>query len=186
MDEVEKKLEFKKLDVLLYTSHFITRDARMSLITLSITEYDSNETPDHANYRAELSFDGRVIGELSNNNDGLPAFSQAQQARDADITGALKWVQGQPDATPLDTLPTYADKLARKEIRRKSAIVAMRKRLKRHTLFATPAPERQILRITQVYSERIRAQIQKTHPGSVILNTLSEEEAFRHFHPNEA
>ena len=155
----------------------------MSLITLSITEYDSNDTPDHANYRAELSYDGRVIGELSNTNDGQPAFSQAQQARDADITGALAWVQGQPDATPMDTLPTYADKLARKEIRRKSAITAMRKRLKRHTLFATP--EAQILRITQVYSERIRAQIQKNYPGSVILNTLSEDEAFRHYHPNE-
>lgn len=128
---------------------------------------------------AEVNFDGRTIGTIVIQGDGPGRLELADAANPEDIreAGTIATTEGKACS-----LQAYISELFLVTLARENSMRRMRIRLKKNTLFATPGSKVQM--IASPYCERIRSHIKKTYPEAVILNTLSEDEAFKHFHPN--
>lgn len=125
---------------------------------------------------AELSYDGRTIGSISASDEGPGKLDLRPDVQPSDIEQATALAQQKAKAS----LSGYANELFQAALARDSALGRMRRKLRKNTLFATPGQCLQA--IARPYCERIRSQIKTQYPDAVILNTLSEDEAFRHFH----
>lgn len=124
---------------------------------------------------AEISFDGRAIAVLTVGEEGPGKLEILEQATQADIEAATDL--GKQCQHP--SLASYANELFQVALARENALRRMRKKLRQNTLFATPGHKVQA--IPARYCESIRSRIKQQYPEAVILNTLSEDEAFRHY-----
>ncbi len=123
---------------------------------------------------AEVLFDGRVIGHMFRQNEQF-VFEPSMNASKQDLREAEK----QTKKLHKLSLAEHLCGITADKTDTESRLIRMRKRLKKSTMFRTP--QGNILQIAHPYCEQVRKQIQAKHPGSVILNTLAEEEAFQHY-----
>lgn len=126
---------------------------------------------------AEISFDGRSIAVLTVAEEGPGKLEILEQATEADIEAATALAKD----CQHPSLSSYANELFQVALARENALRRMRKKLRQNTLFATPGHKVQA--IAARYCESIRSRIKQQYPEAVILNTLSEDEAFRHYMP---
>jgi len=125
---------------------------------------------------AEVNFDGRQIGTISASGDGPSKLEILETANPEDIRSAG---QEAMTAGKAPSLYAYVDVIFQQQLIRDRSLRKMRSKLKKNTLFAMPGAKLQA--IASPYCERIRSQIKSLHPEAVILNTLSEAEAFQHY-----
>ena len=124
---------------------------------------------------AEISFDGRAIAVLTVAEEGPGKLEILEQANPKDIEEATAMAKGSDHPS----LSAYANELFQVALAQDNALRRMRTKLRKNTLFANPGHKVQA--IASPYCERIRFQIKQKYPEAVILNTLSEDEAFRHY-----
>lgn len=148
----------------------------LEFLFMSILAVGRLSQPNPTTHQAEVMFDGRVIGTFSAQGDMPGTFTPVSGAKPEDLQQASLTAQAQPGAP---TLLSAIQELFQADLARHNTLRRMRSKLKKNTLFATPGNKVQAYAVP--YCERIRSRIKKEHPEAVILNTLSEEEAFKHF-----
>jgi hypothetical protein len=151
---------------------------------MTIISVDRLSAPskDHDNRTAEVNFDGRQIGTISGSVTSiLSGETQAKleilkSANPEDVRTAGLEAMGTHQAA---SLYAYVEQMFQQELLRDRSLRRMRSKLKKNTLYSTPGEKLQA--IARPYCESVRSYIKQNHPEAVILNTLSEEEAFRHY-----
>lgn len=125
---------------------------------------------------AEVHFDGRNIGSWVVSGESLGRFEPGAQALPCDIAQASAWAG---EYTPAKSLTGHLNELFRVAQVREQLLRKMRLKLRKNTLFTVPGQRPKS--IAMKYCESIRSRIKREYPDAVILNTLSEDEAFRHY-----
>ena len=141
---------------------------------LYLGKIQTNNQPDGTR-ACEVNFDGRLIGAFLATDDLPGKLELAEGARKDDIQGATKLATEAKAAS----LQAYVEELFRAKEAEEKSLRKMRNKLRKQTLFATPG--KKVQAIASPYCERIRSRIKEKYPEAVILNTLSEDEAFRHY-----
>lgn len=124
---------------------------------------------------SEISYDGRTIGEFTMTGDKPGRLEVSDQANKQDLDDATELAL----SLKSPSLQAHVSELFLASEAREISLRRMRNKLRKQTLFATPG--RKVQAIASPYCERIRARIKQKYPEAVILNTLSEDEAFRHY-----
>lgn len=124
---------------------------------------------------AEISFDGRTIAVITVGEEGPGKLDVLPTANKEDIENATMLAKTHANAS----LSSYINELFQVALSQDLALRRMRSKLRKSTLFASPG--QRVKSIASPYCERIRSQIKQKYPEAVILNTLSEDEAFRHY-----
>lgn len=155
----------------------------LSFLLMTIISVDRLSSPSKDNdlRTAEVNFDGRQIGTISGDVTGIlsgesPAKLEIlESANPEDVRSAGLAAMGHPNTA---SLYAHVEQLFQQELLRDRSLRRMRSKLKKNTLYSTGE---KLQAIARPYCESIRSHIKQQHPEAVILNTLSEEEAFRHF-----
>ncbi len=136
----------------------------------------NKDCPEQVTRTADVNFDGRQIGTIRITGEGPAQMELLENAKPEDIRNAGQAAMGTHKAP---SLYAHVEQLFQQEIDRDRNIRRMRTKLRKSTLFSVPGKKLQL--IERPYSESIRSLIKQRHPEAVILNTLSEEDAFRHY-----
>lgn len=123
----------------------------------------------------EVNFDGRLIGVFLATDDLPGKLELADGARKGDLDGATRLAL----KAKAPSLQAYVEELFRAKEAEEKSLRRMRNKLRKQTLFATPG--KKVQAVASPYCERVRSRIKEKYPEAVILNTLSEDEAFRHY-----
>lgn len=144
----------------------------MSIIHLGKINVQDRENKTRS---SEVTYDGRTIGLFTMVGDDPGRFDADSNAKKKDIQAATKMAMnaGAP------SLQSHINEMFLATEAKETSLRRMRNRLRKQTLFATP--DEKVRVIASPYCERIRSRIKKEYPEAVILNTLSEDEAFRHY-----
>ena len=148
---------------------------RYLLMTILSLGKISSHPSNNGTKTAEVSFDGRTFAVVSMDEQGSTKLETLDSASPEDLAQATLLAKTNANAS----LSFYVFELFQVEMARDSKLRRMRKKLKKNTLFSDPSTGVQA--IAKPYCERIRLYITQNHPDAVILNTLSEDEAFRHY-----
>ena len=130
---------------------------------------------DNGTKTAEVSFDGRTFATVSMDEHGNTKLEVFETAQPEDVDQATELARINADVS----LASYINEMFQISVARDNKLRRMRKKLRKNTLFSDPTTGVQA--IAKPYCERIRLYIKQNHPEAVILNTLSEDEAFRHY-----
>ena len=144
----------------------------MNLLTIGRPQPSSPNGP----LCCEVAFDGRRIGVYHPGENGQGHLEILVDACPEDVLQARTLARNEGGS---GSLQGYVGTLFQVIQARDTSLRKMRQRLKRNTLFATPG--RNVQMVSTPYCERVRASIKQRYPEAVILNTLSEDEALRHF-----
>lgn len=142
----------------------------------------SPPSKEHDTRSAEVNFDGRQIGTISGDVTGILSGESSakleilESANPEDVRNAGQAAMGSHQAT---SLYAYVEQLFQQDLLRDRSLRRMRSKLKKSTLYSMPGEKLQAF--PKPYCESVRSHIKQRHPEAVILNTLSEEEAFRHY-----
>lgn len=124
---------------------------------------------------SEISYDGRTIGNFTMTGDKPGRFEISDKSEEKDLEEATKLAL----SLKSPSLQAHVSELFLASEAREISLRRMRNKLRKQTLFATPGHK--VRAIASPYCERIRSRIKQQYPEAVILNTLSEDEAFRHY-----
>ena len=124
---------------------------------------------------SEITYDGRTIGHFTVSGDKPGRFEVSEQSTKQDLDDATELAL----SLKSPSLQAYISEIFLAGEARETSLRRMRNKLRKQTLFA--APGHNVQAIASPYCERIRARIKQQYPEAVILNTLSEDEAFRHY-----
>lgn len=144
----------------------------MSIIHLGKINLQDRDTKTRS---SEVTYDGRTIGLFTMVGDDPGRFDVDSKAKKKDIQAATEMALDAGDPS----LQAHISEIFLATEARETSLRRMKNRLRKQTLFATP--DEKVRVIASPYCERIRSRIKKQYPEAVILNTLSEDEAFRHY-----
>lgn len=130
--------------------------------------------------QTEIMFDGRTIGQLFIDGDDVGRIDYLTSANPEDIQKCHDFIS---TLSPATNLVEYTTQLYLVNENKEKKLKIMHRKLRKSTLFSVPGKKLQRLDIP--YNEKTRENIQKQFPGAIILNTLSEAEAFNHYQANQ-
>jgi hypothetical protein len=147
-------------------------------------------------YDTDVLFLGKPIGTCRNDGHGGQGFFQASPGVDPNLLmAATQWARQQPylerDGSPVifqggvlmvQGIDEYCDLLASETLNDKLEAAYVKRQLKANVLYTDPAKNNDLFQMRGKFDGATTvAQIQKRHPGAVVLNDLPFEEALKEY-----